>query len=257
MPRRWVDRSLTLHLRWPVGRVGLPAVSGRRGAHARRTPHLDAGERRPRRRPRPSWIPRRSPCERSSSGPSGTIPRGETRTGRVSVHHGRRQNSRGCIPVRGAPHRTTMRHSGRPTSGAPCQRGPLANMPRSRPPVLRDRRNRARLVFPPCDQVRSGPRPRPADLLRQRLGRGLRAVVGPGSVGRRRRAEHRRTHEDTAPPERNAERPPLERRRRALGPDRTPCLPSGLDQPSRGPVTAGTPVRPPGGSFLRPDRAAS
>ena len=113
----------------------------------------------------------------------------------------------------------------------------------------------ARLVCPPCDQVRSGPRPRPADLQRQRSGRGLRAVVARLGRTSTPRARHRRTTMATSHPTTKAA-PPARTKRRALGPDDTPCAPSGQDQTCPVPVAAGTPVRPPRGSFVRPNRAA-
>jgi hypothetical protein len=147
-----------------------------------------------------------------------------------------------------------MRRSGRPTSRAPCQRGASASMPRSRPPVSGTAGSSA-VGLSPCDQVRSGPRPRPADLLRQRPGRGLWALVAPARsdvdaapcIGEPPGHSHTRPHRTA---------PPVERKRRAPGPDDTPCTPSGPHQTCSGPVTAGTPVRPPRGSFVGCNRAA-
>ena len=152
------------------------------------------------------------------------------------------QNSRGYISVQGAPRPLRFVAAGAPRLElrANAEHPPTCLGPDPLSPGPEDR---ARLVFPPCDQVRSGPRPRPADLLRQRSGRGLWAVIAPGpahGAPRRHCARHRRTtttpSQPTAPP-----RPPLERKRRALGPDDTPCTPSGHDQTCPGSVTVGNP----------------
>ena len=122
----------------------------------------------------------------------------------------------------------------------PCQRGASANMPRSRP-LSPGPEDRARLVCPPCDQVRSGPRPRPADVLRQRSGRGLWASRSGSGARRTSTPRHAsENHEGTAT-RAHSTAPPARTKRRALGPDDTPCTPSGHDQTCPGPVTVGNP----------------
>ena len=78
-----------------------------------------------------------------------------------------------------------------------------------------------------------------------------------GSVGRRRRARHRRTTTATVAPERTALRPPLERSGGRLSRTTPPARRPGQAQTCPGPVTAGTPVRPLRRSFVRSNRAAS
>ena len=60
------------------------------------------------------------------------------------------------------------------------------------------------------------------------------AATGSGSVGCRRTTRHRH-------PSAQHRAPRSKRRRGALGPDDTPCAPSGHDQTCPGPVTAGNP----------------
>ena len=122
-------------------------------------------------------------------------------------------------------------------------------------PCLRDRRIERGWSVPPATRCARVPDPDP-QICRgsDRVG-----VCGLSSLRLGRtstpRARHRRTTMATSHPTTKAA-PPARTKRRALGPDDTPCAPSGQDQTCPVPVAAGTPVRPPRGSFVRPNRAA-
>ncbi len=125
-------------------------------------------------------------------------------------------------------------------------------MPRSRPPVSGTGGSSA-VGLSPLRPGALGSQTPARRFAEAAIGSGSVGSRRFGSVGRRRRAMHRRT---TRAPERTAPRPPLERSGGRSAPDDTPCTPSGHDQTCPGPVTVGTPVRPPRGSFVRSNRAA-